>query len=203
MNKTPVFLLLLTVIGCSSGQTKEAPAVIPAANPSAYPVKPLVIGSTEEGWDADLRLSFTGEIAADASVTYKVNTVYEDKKIGFELVVPKKGSGKIIFRSVGEASDNFIRLLEKVYKQKASPVRKFTNSITVTGIDMLGYAKSLGAKEGGEYHVPAEYKIFFQGAKEDDYAELYLNINSSEHWIEWKEKDEEYRPVIISLLTKK
>jgi hypothetical protein len=47
------------------------------------------------------------------------------------------------------------------------------------------------------------YGVWIQGKdeNENDYAELYLNINSAENWIELREKDEEYRPAVLQFLT--
>jgi len=36
----------------------------------------------------------------------------------------------------------------------------------------------------------------------NDEAELFVNINQTEKWIELKEKDEEYRPLLIEALSK-
>lgn len=74
------------------------------------------------------------------------------------------------------------------------------NSVSVTYVDLGEFAKSLGAKDGGEYKTENQYKLFHEGNDEGEYAEIFLNINETEHWIELKEKDEEYRPVIIKLL---
>ncbi|MBK7292200.1 MAG: hypothetical protein IPI78_19380 [Chitinophagaceae bacterium] len=46
-------------------------------------------------------------------------------------------------------------------------------------------------------------KAFFEAENPDDNAELYININEAEHWIEIKEKDEGYRKQVIKGLTTK
>lgn len=79
---------------------------------------------------------------------------------------------------------------------------KFTNSISVTYVNLDEFAKSLGAQDGGDYETQNQYKLFYEGSGEDEYAELYLNISPTEHWIELREKDEEYRPTIIKFLKK-
>jgi hypothetical protein len=87
-------------------------------------------------------------------------------------------------------------LLQKLYGQQ-SDTSKFIDS-TTTDCFTLADLNRRGEKD---VILAAQKKLFFQGEKEDDYAELYLNINETEHWIELKEKDEEYRPIIIKLLT--
>jgi len=47
-----------------------------------------------------------------------------------------------------------------------------------------------------------EMKLFYEPANENDYAELYLNINDNEHWVEVMEKDEEYRKAILGFLSR-
>jgi len=44
-------------------------------------------------------------------------------------------------------------------------------------------------------------KLFFETEDPEDHAELYVNINEKEHWLEIREKDESYRRQIIKFLT--
>lgn len=150
----------------------------------------------------DVRLSFTERTTSGKAIIYKVNSTYEGKNIGFELIVPTHGLVKLSMKSDGTSSDNFIHVLQKLYKLKVDTTSKFVLSISADCINMGDYIDSLNKQTDGNYISTAENKLFFQGEKEDDYAELYLNINESEHWIELKEKDEEYRPIIIRLLTR-
>ena len=46
-------------------------------------------------------------------------------------------------------------------------------------------------------------KLFFETEDPEDYAELYVNINDKEHWLEIREKDEEYRKQVIKFLSAK
>ena len=45
-------------------------------------------------------------------------------------------------------------------------------------------------------------KLFYESANENEYAELYLNINENEHWVEIREKDEEYRKAVLGFLSR-
>jgi hypothetical protein len=76
----------------------------------------------------------------------------------------------------------------------------FTKKITLNFVNLKTMAKNLSGKDAEPYTSTNEYKLFFERNKK--YAELYLNINSEEHWIELNEKDEEYRPFIIDFLKK-
>ena len=80
---------------------------------------------------------------------------------------------------------------------------KFVDFITIDCMNMGDYVDSLNKQSDGNYVTTAQYKLFFQGKDEDDYAELFLDVNETNHLIELKEKDEEYRPAIIKLLTRK
>ena len=46
-------------------------------------------------------------------------------------------------------------------------------------------------------------KLFFENNDPDGYAELYVNINEKEQWIELREKDEGYRRQVTKFLTAK
>jgi hypothetical protein len=171
--------------------------------------KELEIDPSKEGWGGDIRLSLVSMAETDTSKLYTAMSTYHDKKLGLLISFPKPKAGnpgfvnELTFKSIGPESDYLIQVLEKLYKQKPSLNLKFTNSIAMTYVDLGDYGKSLGAQDGGGYETYNQYKLFYEGEEEEDYAELYLNINASERWIELKEKDEEYRPTIIKVLAKK
>jgi len=193
---TLFFLLFLFSCALNQATTDKSNA---DSNRSLTP-QPVLLDN-EEGFE-NIKMSFTESSTSDNSITYKVNSTYENKNIGFDLTVPTKGSGKLSIKNNGTNSDNFIYALQKIYKQKNDSASKFVGLITADCISMGDYIDSLNKQSKGNYTTTAQNKLFFQGTKEDDYAELYLNINTSEHWIELKEKDIEYRPVILKLLTR-
>ncbi|MCW3110486.1 MAG: hypothetical protein JWQ09_4992 [Segetibacter sp.] len=81
---------------------------------------------------------------------------------------------------------------------------QFTDFISADCVNMGDYIDSLDKQANSNYvSTKSQYKLFFHGRNEGDYAELYLNINATEHWIELEEKDEEYRQILIKLLTHK
>ena len=202
MLKTITVFIGLTIFGCSSNQTATDKISTVTSSNSKFPVKPLFIESEDESMGGDIRLSFTESSTTDKAIIYKVNSTYENKNIGFELSVPTHGLEKLSIKSDGVSSDNFIRALQKIYKLKADTTSKFVDFISADCINMGDYVDSLNKQSNGSYTSTAENKLFFQGKNEGDYAELYLNINEAEHWIELKEKDEEYRPIIVRLLTR-
>ena len=201
MQKTSFSVLLLTILSCSTNQNK-AETNNGDADSRNFPIRPLIIESEDEGWGGDIKLSYTKSLTTDNTVSYEVNSTYKSKEIGFEVSVPK-GSGKLTIKRMGLASDNFLHLLADIYKQKTDTASKFVDFITIDCMNMGDYVDSLNKQSDGNYVTTAQYKLFFQGKNEDDYAELFLDVNETNHLIELKEKDEEYRPAIIKLLTRK
>jgi hypothetical protein len=206
MKKTAALLLLALLTACSS-EPKQISSERQASS-AGFPVQPLKISSAEEGWGADLRLSIVNKSENDSAEIYTVVSSYEGKELGFLLTMKKTKEGKkgfgngITLKSTGVTSDNLLRTLSKLYKQKEDTSLKFVSSVTVNYANLNELAKELGGQKEEAYVVASEYKLFFEGKAGEDYAELFLNINENEHWVELMEKDEEYRPSIIKFLKK-
>jgi hypothetical protein len=208
MLKYALFFLAILSISCNNSSQTEGSIVDTKPENmvgTTFPVKELIIEtSEEEGWGADIRLSIVSSIQTDSTNEYTALSTYQGKKIGLLVSVhkPKEGGSGFgngfTLKRTGEESDFLLATLAILYKQKADTSLKFTNTISTNYVDLGEYAKTLNAKEGGNYNMAAQYKLFFE--RNDDYAELYVNINPDEHWIELKEKDEEYRPAIIKFL---
>jgi len=98
-------------------------------------------------------------------------------------------------------SDFLLHTIARVYGQKIDSQAHFVNSISVHYVNLHSFAKTLGAKDDTNT-AQAEYKLFFQGQRDDGYAELYLNVDANARRLEIKEKDIEYRPQIIQFLKK-
>lgn len=203
MRKITILLFILTILSCSNNQGKTSNANAQ----TAFSIKPLIIDNgEEEGWGADIRLSITNVSENDSANIYKTISTYNNQELGFLVSVPKrkegdKGFGKgIRLESTGKISDNFLQVLTNLYKQKTDTAWKFVNTILLNYVNLNEFAKSLNAEIIDPPSNTKEYKLFFEGNSEDNYAELYLNINTEEHWIELREKDEEYRSFIIRFL---
>jgi hypothetical protein len=209
----PIYFVLaipLLLLSCSNADNSQKSH--PDLNQHAektFAIKELFIDNgEEEGWGADLRLSISSVSETDTTKIYKAISSYEGKNLGFLVSVPKgkegeKGFAKgITFGSLGSESDFFLATLAKLYKQKIDSSIKFTSNISVSYVNLKEFGKSLGAQDASQYPTSTEYKLFFEGASDEDYAELYVNINTEDNWIEIREKDEEYRPAIIKFLKK-
>ena len=207
MKKITSLFLLLTVISCADNSSTMSKTSTDTATSTSFPAKALVISDDEdEGWGGDLKLSITEIKENDTAKVYKVVSTYEGKDLGVLVSVPKakeknKGfASGLTLASIGKESDNLLTTLASIYKQKTDSSIQFINAISLNYVNLTEFGKSLGGKEPESKNAVAEYKLFFQG--DEDYAELYLNVNPEEHWIELKEKDEEYRPAIIKFLRK-
>jgi hypothetical protein len=199
--------LTLFLLSCNNGDKTSNSETLKQSNNETFPIKELIIGNgEEEGWGADIRLSIISIKETDTSRVFITTSSYEGKKLGFSVSVPKAKEDNggfesgIILKSIGSESDNLLLTLSNLYKQKEDTTLRFTEAVSLTYVNLDEFAKSLGAKDRKEYKTENQYKLFYEGINEGEYAEVYLNINQTEHWIELKEKDEEYRPIIIKFL---
>jgi hypothetical protein len=85
------------------------------------------------------------------------------------------------------------------YKLKFDSSRHFRDN-SLSYVNMNTFANTLGSSKIDTAF--SEYKLFFQGLDSTDYAELYLNINNRDMQIQFKEKDQGYRPQLIKFLQK-
>ncbi len=192
--------LLFSIISCTPHTSKTDKAS------SVYPVKPLIVfNNKDDGWGGDVRISITDITEDDSSEIYKAVSVYQNKKLGLLVTISKakensQGFGKNInFKSIGSESDNLLSLLALLYQQKISANTGFVKSISVGYVDLNKFAKSVTGMEDKTNLNTKEYKLFF--ATKDDVAELFFNVNEDEKWIELREKDKEFRPAIIKVLS--
>ena len=97
--------------------------------------------------------------------------------------------------SIGKESDNFIRVASKLYGFESS--KKFSENKIV--FDCFSLNSSDANLDSGEF----KFKIFFDSQnKDDNYSEMFLNLNINSGFAELNEKDPEYRNNIITQLTK-
>jgi hypothetical protein len=114
MQKTFTAIIVLTLFGCSTNQTKTDKISTDTTSKLTFPAKPLFIESEDESMGGDIRLSFTESSKTDKATTYKVNATYDNKNIGFELSVPTNGLAKLSIKTDGINSDNFLHALQKI-----------------------------------------------------------------------------------------
>jgi hypothetical protein len=161
---------------------------------------PVVIKSgMENGHPSGIRLAIQRTIDTDTTTTYKLISSYEGKPVGLVLVLPRKDNGgRAHFKSLGAPSNLFLQLLAREYKQRLDSAARFKDSVPFVCMNLSDMFRDEpdSSKEGN--WVAAEYKLFFG----DDDAELFMNINPERQWVEFAEKDEEYRAHLIRLFMK-
>jgi len=206
MQKIKIIFFLATLFSCSNNQTNADNNYGATSATKTYPVQPLQIDNgEEEGWGADIRLSIVETSENDTAKVYKAVSSYKGQKLGLLVSVPKrkegdKGFGQgISLKSIGTQSDYLFRTLQQLYKQPIDTTATFIKDIKVTYVNLREFAKAVTGQEG-QYTAANEYKLFFEGTSDEDYAELYLNVNTTDNWIELREKDEEYRPIVLRFL---
>jgi hypothetical protein len=100
--------------------------------------------------------------------------------------------GVVTYRSTGADSDAFVQVLDELYGTKLAP-KAMAAEARFTGISLDGDPRDL--TKG-----PVKIKLFFESGGQDDYAELYTDIELTARRLEVHEKDEGYRlPVVRAL----
>ena len=198
MKKTILGLMLVsTLFSCSnSNNSTKKPS-------ETFPKKDVIVLGEDEGWGADIKLSITEILKTDDNITYTVTSVYDKKDVGFKISIPAGNAKFLTIYSTGSNSNNFIQMLSKLYKENVDTATHFVSSKQVAFIDLHQFAKQLMGKETINNTGQKDLKMFFESENPDDYAEFYLNINEAEHWIEFKEKEDSYRKLVLKGLTTK
>jgi hypothetical protein len=99
----------------------------------------------------------------------------------------------IVFSSVGPESDRLLATMASLYDIKV-PGGRFAPRVAATSF-------ALGGDPAKIQTEPLKFKVFFNDAGgEDEYAELYVNIDLRKHSVELAEKDPEYRNAVVRAL---
>ena len=173
-----------------------APAMVGRkADTENFPMQAVAV--VDQGGLKDLRLPYTRVIKTDTSRAYLVMGTYEGERIGFGLWMRPSGSSVIRFTSIGEPSDRFLRALQNIYKLEIDKISHFADAESADCLSMGDYVDSLKKNGQGAYVTIEQNKLFFEPDDTAWEAECYLNINASQHWIELKEKEEDYRAQMV------
>jgi hypothetical protein len=220
MNKAMRFALLsaltITLLSACSGPSSEVTelkkemdsirTVKERADTSHTYINEVTFGDTG-AWGGNLRLPLAGtEHNADGSVTLLVSGELKDREIELKIKLPavkkeaKKGfhNDAITLMSTGEKSDHFLESLAEMY-QVPLKSKRFTKELRVTYVDLNEMAVLLGGKNEPSDEV--QLKLFYEDPKDENAGfELYLNYNLEKGWVEFAEKDSEYRGNIIKAM---
>jgi len=171
----------------------------------------LTSNQVEEGWQ-DLILTITQKKLLDTGYWDLIcKAKYKDQIIGIRIYILEGLEPGIVgdeldntkfvreavkIESIGEESDNFIKVVSELYQQDVSD--SFTDSLLSYTIFPLNHDKA--NLENGQF----KFKLFFDDNDEYGlYSEIYLNLNFPAGTIELNEKDEEYRKNIVLSMAKK
>jgi len=165
----------------------------------------IEITSESETDSVDLVFCITDHrTLADGSQSILCRGIHEGEQVSFELWLGqqwqsstiKEGisdfSGKARYRSVGIASDNFVRVLDQLYSTGLR-TKQMKKEIAFDAISLQGDPRNPDREL-------VMLKLFFQSPRSDQYAEFYTNIDLSERKLYMSEKDSDYRSAIVRAL---
>lgn len=202
-------LLSLLFGGCG----KQPAAQAPQANGSAHQSPPLtappeITSESEEGFHDLIFFIREHKKLPDGSQTIDGVGLHKRQNVGLQIVLGptwKEGSlgkgvplvtyqGVVKYRSTGDDSDSFLQTLDELYGTKlfASAMNAETS---FTGISLEGDPRDLAKG-------PVKIKLFFESEKEEEYAELFTNIELGKRRLEVHEKDQDYRKAVVGALRK-
>jgi len=169
---------------------------------SVSPDMDITAASSIEGWvdlaffiSSDQRASDGGRILR-GSGRYKSTPVELTVKLGqdwrqAESITGTSWVGEVHVLNDSPATGSLLKALAELY---AVPVASWTKrDSTFAGLSISGEPARLQAG-------PANMKLFFQATKNEDYAELYLNIDVGARRMELREKSPDYRSAILRAL---
>jgi hypothetical protein len=98
------------------------------------------------------------------------------------------------YERTGVETDNFIRFVARTY------------GLTVTGDQSMipnvhAQVVGLDSNPAGAAQAGAKMKFFFHSDSEERYAEVFVNVDIEQGFLEFHEKDNEYRLPLVRALT--
>lgn len=164
---------------------------------------------TEEGW-FDLDLTITSVSEEGDYITVVGMGLFRGSEVGLEVSFRKGmkpgfpnaqvdrtafARDGIIYSSIGDASDRLLKAMATLYGLPVSS-GKFASRVGVNAFALEQYPFDL-TKKG------ANFKVFFNDGdgQENEYAELFTNVDIADKRLELHEKDPEYRTNVVRALT--
>ena len=193
----PSALSLVLVISFFLGGCRQTSVQVPL---------PEITSESEEGFHDLVFAIEDHKKLPDGSQTILGSGMYKGRKVSLEIYLGagwRSGQldaevplttyrGSVSYRSVGAESDLLLHVIDEIYGTKQSP-QAMNKATEFTAISLGGDPRNL-AKE------PTKIKLFFESNAEDQYAELFTNIDLKARKLYINEKDEEYRAPIVRAL---
>lgn len=168
-------------------------------------ILPDILSESEEGF-ADLVLAIVEEGSVPGGGRcLDVHATHEGELVGVRVELPREWkpgglssvtsfAGVITYRSMGDISDRFVSLLDRLYGAGLDPT--WMN-------DAVAFAAlALGDDPGAIESAVVDTKLFFEHKDEGRYAELYTNVDVPRAVVQIREKDPHYRRAIIRALAR-
>jgi hypothetical protein len=200
-------LLILGVFSFLFGGCGRQPQATPQKRLSIPVIKPPEVTSESEKGFPDLVFYIQEhKTQPDGTQTIRGEGTHKGRQLGLVVTLGatwQAGSlgkdiplvtyrGTVTYRSIGSESDVFLQVLDELYGTKINP-KGMGKEAKFTGISLEGDPRNLGKG-------PVKIKLFYESGGQDDYAELYTNIELAAHRLEVHEKDESYRLPIVRAL---
>src|SRR5262245_59531422 len=167
---------------------------------------PEITSESEEGFHDFVFATQHHIKLSDGSQTILASGTYKGKKVSLEIDLGAEWTaspldrdvpittfrGAVRYRSVGAESDLLIQVMDEVYGTKMAP-NAMNRTTEFTAISLQGNPSGLTKDV-------VKIKLFFETNDEDQYAELFTNIDLKAQKVYISEKDEEYRASIVRAL---
>jgi hypothetical protein len=193
--------------GCTKESTHSLQARSELDSSKLLSAPPEVTSEQEdEGFhDLVLYVEKTSRGEDNSQSVHAVGT-YKSHPLGIEVVLGpdwKAGSlgkdfpiatyhGTVSYRSLGSDSDAFLRALDELYETKVHP-KEMAKQIIFTAISLEGDPRDVSKGN-------VKIKLFYESGTDEDYAELFTNVDLAAHKLEAREKDEAYRSAVVRAL---
>lgn len=206
-----IFMGLFSLLFGGCGKQPTTPLTQIQSQGKALPSldkPPEVTSELEEGFHDLVFFVQDFQKLSDGRRTIHVAGIYKGKQLGLDVLLSpnwKSGSlgkdvplvvyqGKVTFHSIGPESDTFLQVVDELYGTKLNPKAMRTDTV-FAGLSLEGDPNDLA--KGA-----VKIKLFYESDKEDEYAELFTNIELAGQRLEIAEKDESYRlPIVKALQT--
>lgn len=199
-------LLSLLLGGCGKHVPPASGQARATVQARALTGPPEVTSEEEPGFHDLILFIQEHKALPDGSQTLRVLGTFNRRQVGFDVVLGpswQSGSldkeiplvtyrGDVTYRATGPDSDAFVQVLDQLYGTRVNP-KAMARETRFTGISLEGAPRDLGKGN-------VKIKLFFESEREDDYGELFTNIQLGAHRLEVHVKDEGYRSAVVRAL---
>ena len=164
---------------------------------------PELTEELEEGF-VDLTLKMEGLVRnQDGMQCFEARALHKGRVVAFAVALgttwsPLEGTpeefycGEAHLISLGDESDAFIQVLDQLYETKVGTLHMGDN-IGLTAVSLKGHPDRPSVE-------PLKMKMFFESENDDLCAEFYLNCDTNNNRVQFREKDTDFRAAVILAL---